>query len=1033
MVQKRFHGNKIFNMDPLITYQEELFNSLFHSKGYGIAMIDTKGNWIECNETTLSLFGYSKEELLKLTNLDVTHPDEIGITKQMFKDILTKKKDSYRYEKRYIRKNGSSFWVNIFVTPVCKESGEIIALSGIIADISKQRKIEEALKKSEQEYRTLFNGANDAIFIMNDKIFLECNQMTLDMFGCQKKEDIINHSPWEFSPPQQPDGRDSKEKAFHFINTAAKSLPQRFYWKHAKKDGTTFDAEVSLNRAVLGDDICLQAIVRDITERKKAEQDYQREKAFMDKLFESSPEAISVSDEQGKFNRVNSKFLDLFGFRENEVLGRKVDNVIAIGNSHDEAEKISRIVKSGKTIELETVRYRKDGTPIDVSVVATAINVGDLCIGGYGIYRDITKRKKGEKALRESEELYRNLVEKMPVGVYKSTHDGKFVEVNPAMIKMLGYDSKEELLDIDIKTELYFDASDRESIALAQQLEELDLFRLKKKDGSEIWVEDFGWFNVDEQGNILFHEGILRDVTERLQVEKKLLESEEKFRSLAEYSPNMIFINIKGRIVYANHLCEKIMGFTKEEFYSNDFNFINLIAPEYKVVVTESFRLHLSCEENPSFEVALITREGKKLYTMLSTKLIPFDGENAILGVITDITQRKQAEEVLFESEERLRSLFENISIGLYRTTAEGKILFANPALVHILGFNSFEELAERNLEQEGFEQDYPRFDFKQQIERNGFIKGSESKWKKKDGKIIYVRENAKAYFDNNGMINYYEGTIEDITDRKMTELQLAKQAIELTELIATKDKFFSIIAHDLKNPFNTILGFTDVLLTEFQELNNNEILKYLSFISTSSKQAYSLLENLLLWARTQTGIIAFQPELFDLQNSIRDVIELSKNQSTKKNISLTSNIRNHFYVIADKNMVNTILRNLLSNAIKFTPQNGKVIISANSLKDNIEISVRDTGVGITKEDMDNIFMIDRKTNTLGTEKETGSGLGLILCKEFVEKNSGTIWVESELGKGSTFKFTIPSSKKSIYTKLRLSITIQPVSVSCSK
>ena len=950
------------------------------------------------------MLDYSKEELLQLTWADLTHPDDLEADVELFNQVLSGERNSYDLDKRFIRKNGSILYTTLSVI-------------------------------------------------------------------CQRNEDGTLH---------------------HIL-----------------------------------------ASLIDITDRKLAEHDYQREKAFMDKLFESSPEAISVSDEQGKFERVNSKFLELFGFTKNEILGRRIDNVIAQGNFHKEATEITKTVHSGQTIELETIRYRKDDTPIDVSLIATPINVGDIYFGGYGIYRDITERKKTEKALRDSEETFRNLVEKMPVGVYKSTHDGKFIEVNPALVTMLGYGSKEELMAIDIKTQLYFDPSDRENIIVEQQLKELGLFRLKKKDGSEIWVEDYGWFTADEHGKIMFHEGMLRDVTdqikaeaalkksereyknlfesandsilifdpesevvlnanhhacitygfskseliglslkqitkniqrgeqviqellqrgryeefetvhfnkdghpihflvnlsvieyngkkvilsihrditERKQIENKLLESEEKFRFSCQYSPNMIFINIKGRIIYANDLCETVMGYTKEEMYSEDFNFIKLIAPEYQQLITESFGFHMADQDHAPYEYALLTKNGEKLYAMLSTKLIRFGGGNAILGVVTDITERKRAEELLIESEERLRSLYENVSIGLYRTTPEGNILFANPALVQTLGFNSFEELAQRNLNQDGFEPDYPRGDFRQKIECDGIVKGLESKWRRHDDKVIYVRENAKVYRDSQGKIKYYEGTIEDITERKLVEFQLAKQTEELTELNATKDKFFSIIAHDLKNPFNTILGFTHELITNYQEFDNNEVLKYLNIIDNSANHAFNLLENLLLWAHTQTGTIDFHPEVFNLQSSVIDVIALLDNQAKKKCISIITNIRDRCFAYADKNMVDTILRNLLTNAIKFTPENGNIIVSTFNHHDHVEIAVRDTGVGIGKEDIEYIFRIDRKTTTLGTDKEKGSGLGLILCKEFIEKHGGKIWAESELGRGSTFKFTIPLS-----------------------
>lgn len=367
------------------------------------------------------------------------------------------------------------------------------------------------------------------------------------------------------------------------------------------------------------------------------------------------------------------------------------------------------------------------------------------------------RRRKTQEELEKNERIYRNLVEMIPDGIYKSTHSGKFVDVNPAMIKMLGYANKEELISIDIKTELYFDPTDRESLILQEHLEELGVYPLRKKDGSAIWVEDHGWYTTDDNGEILFHEGILRDVTERKQAEAKI-----------------------------------------------------------------------------------------------------------------------------------------------------------------------------------------------------------------------------------------------------------ARQTEELIALNATKDKFFSIIAHDLRSPFNSIQGFTDVLLSDYKNYNELEIAKILKMINASSKHAFELLENLLLWARTQTGNTEFHPEIIDLREKIISNIQLIEIQAEHKNIALSCLVNDPIEVFADRNMMGTILRNLLTNAIKFTQKNGQVWVTATRKDKLVEISVVDTGIGMSQENVENVFRIDKKTTTLGTEKEKGSGIGLILCKEFVGRQGGTLWVESEPGHGSKFTFTVP-------------------------
>lgn len=255
-------------------------------------------------------------------------------------------------------------------------------------------------------------------------------------------------------------------------------------------------------------------------------------------------------------------------------------------------------------------------------------------------------------------------------------------------------------------------------------------------------------------------------------------------------------------------------------------------------------------------------------------------------------------------------------------------------------------------------------------------------------------------------------GIIRDVTEQKEAAEQMKRQSEELRELNATKDKFFSIIAHDLKGPFNSILGFTELLIENYRDLDGDSVRKSLQAISGASRQAFALLENLLIWSKAQTDRIEFKPEMIYLNERIQDIIRLLKIQSNKKNIQIMSSISGQLSLEADRNMLDTVLRNLLSNAIKFTPRNGKIIASAILHDDCIEISITDNGIGISKEDLEQIFRIDSKTNTPGTDKEKGSGLGLILCREFIQRQGGRIWAKSEPGKGSTFTFSLPKSQK---------------------
>jgi two-component system, sensor histidine kinase and response regulator len=247
-----------------------------------------------------------------------------------------------------------------------------------------------------------------------------------------------------------------------------------------------------------------------------------------------------------------------------------------------------------------------------------------------------------------------------------------------------------------------------------------------------------------------------------------------------------------------------------------------------------------------------------------------------------------------------------------------------------------------------------------------------------------------------------------EVSIRVATHLKICRQNAELRELNATKDKFFSIIAHDLRGPIGNMLSISE-MISEKGQVDEETLYKFLELQKELSQETLQLLENLLIWARSNTNRIEFEPVMLDLNCLIKESIEGIKLQALKKNISISDLTSATCEAFADENMIRLILRNLLSNAVKFTPKGGKVSVSVNSgIDQSTIISVEDTGIGIPSEMMDKLFRIDVNNKRYGTEGETSNGLGLLLCKEFVEKHGGKIWAESDEGKGSVFSFSIP-------------------------
>jgi signal transduction histidine kinase len=384
--------------------------------------------------------------------------------------------------------------------------------------------------------------------------------------------------------------------------------------------------------------------------------------------------------------------------------------------------------------------------------------------------------------------------------------------------------------------------------------------------------------------------------------------------------------------------------------------------------------------------------------------------------VMRDITVQKEAEKTLDSQNRLINTMLDNLPIGIFMVDAKnGKPLIANTRAKELLGRGILPDATKENLSEVyeayifGTNTQYPPNEMP--IIRG--IQGESShindmEVERPDGSRIQLEIFGCPVLDSSGKVFASLVGFLDISDRKKAEQLIQRQNKELNDLNATKDKFFSIIAHDLKNPINAILGFSELLKTQVEDLEKEEIIDFSSVIYNSTLQTSKLLENLLDWSRIKRGLIDFQPKEENLKELLYESIEPLLTLAKNKNIEIRIPPLNGLNIFADKQMMSSVLRNLISNAIKFTPKNGLIEIVTAINQKFIEISIKDTGIGMDREIMENLFRIDAKVNRSGTEGEPSSGLGLLLCKEFVEKHKGKLWANSEVGKGSTFSFTLP-------------------------
>jgi PAS domain S-box-containing protein len=378
-----------------------------------------------------------------------------------------------------------------------------------------------------------------------------------------------------------------------------------------------------------------------------------------------------------------------------------------------------------------------------------------------------------------------------------------------------------------------------------------------------------------------------------------------------------------------------------------------------------------------------------------------------------EIIKFTNAEEALQNSSQKWEALIAASPDGVGMISLDGKMLLISDKLAEIYGYAKHErdEIIGRPALDFIDPSDHKRLteNLYQLISGKRGNQLSEYLAIRKDNSRINIDINTTLLLDSNGKPTSVLFVERDITKRKKVEQETIRKNLELAELNATKDKFFSIIAHDLKSPFQGLISFSQILSTQFSELSEDEKISFISSIEALSQSSYRLLENLLDWSRLQTGQMTYNPEPLNLLIELFPTITLIKQTALNKNIAFDYSIDSSIVAKADINMLSTIIRNLLSNAIKFTNSGGKITLLVKELEDSIEFSVTDTGIGIEKENLDNLFRIGNKESRRGTANETGTGIGLFLCKEMIDKHGGKIIVKSEVNKGTTFSFTIPN------------------------
>ncbi len=595
--------------------------------------------------------------------------------------------------------------------------------------------------------------------------------------------------------------------------------------------------------------------------------------------------------------------------------------------------------------------------------------------------------------------------------------EGKIIFWNNASFKIFGY-TEQEVLGKNLHELIApdrFRADHRIAFSRFQSSgtgaaigKTVELYAIHK-DGLEFPIElSLSGIQIKNKWHAV---GVIHDITERKKVEHEL----RKLSQAVEQSPvSIVITNLDGNIEYVNQKACETTGYAKEALIGK-----NPLVIKSGETQPNEFYFHRSSITSVQNCMGIFhnKRKGGELYWESST-IAPIKN---IHGQITnyialkeDITERRLVEKALQDSETLLRSFFDLPLIGHAITTPDKGWLEINISLCNMLGYTKAELKPltwDKLTHPDDLAADITQFNRVLNNETDGY--SQEKRFIHKDGHVVFTHLAVQCKRHADLTVDYFMAVVVDISDIKRAEEQIRQKNEDLVRANAEKDKFFSIIAHDLRSPFGAFLNLTKIMAEEVHELSLNQIQKLALTMSKSSAALYDMLENLLEWSRMQRGMTDFEPLPLDLNLKIHQILQLLNEAANAKKISINVDIQGDITFIADEQMIESTIRNLLTNAIKFTPREGRVTISAKKEADHaVTISIEDNGIGMNQKILDGLFRIDENVSRKGTEGESSSGLGLLLCKEFVEKHAGTIWVESEVDKGTTFHFQIPAAVK---------------------
>jgi len=971
----------------------------------GVVITDTAGNIQYVNPAFTAMTGYAIQEAVgQHTRILKSGRHSQAFYQELWNTIRSGR--VWHGELINRRKDGTFYPEEMRITPVRDTNGEVVSYIAIKHDVTERRAAED----TRRFLAAIVESSEDAIIASTPAgVIRTWNGGAEAIFGYSAGYAIGKHVSMLMAPGHLPE-------LTYFTEQVSKGVTVSQYESLClRQDGSEFHVSVTgspiMNSA--GEVVALSAVLRDISERHKAEQ----AQALLASIVESSDDAIKAVTLDGTLVSWNRGAERLFGYSSEEIVGKDVAMLVPFGHRDELTQNLATIGKGCAVSPFDTVRQCKDGRAIDVSLLMSPIrNPAGEIVGASAIARDIGQRLRAERKLRESDELFRGVFEHAPFGMCVTGLNGRFLQVNAAYCRMLGY-SEHELL-AKAWMELVHPDDLEPHLRRRQQLCDephgcVDAeIRHMHRNGSVVWGRVRVSLVRDHCGSPLYFVVHVEDITQRRRAEEALCESEDRFRVMADSCPTLLWVtNAEGGAQFINRTYREFCGTTLEQVEGGKWRLLihPEDAPEYAAAFERAVVQH-----TPFRAEARIRRadgEWRLIGSNAEPRLSTGGAYLGHIGLSADITDRKQAEQALRASEEKFRQLAENIrEVFWMMPPAANEMLYVSQAYEQVWG-RTCDSLYRNPMSwAEAIHPDdreRARVLFTRQMQ--GEPVESEYRIRTPEGREKWIRDRAFPIRDLGGQLVRIAGIAEEITEQKRREEELIQAREAADAANRAKSRFLANMSHEIRTPMNGVLGMLQLLLgTELTP----EQQRFANVAQKSGRSLLELIDGILDLSKIEARKITLENLSFNLHHTIEEVCEPLRVQANAKGLRFCSRLSPETpqFVRGDAHRLRQVLTNLVGNAIKFT-ERGEVTLytaleSQGDRTATIRFAVDDTGIGIRPEQVAVLFSRFVQADASTTRRYGGTGLGLAICKELVEMMEGTIGVDSREGRGSTFWFT---------------------------